>query len=109
MNADAKLKGEALWVLCNVIISASTNDLVEAILKYRANERINLIAPLSYNLIKLAKGETKLLFEMLNSIEILLKLDKRYPHHFNGRNSMLASLEIMQGIEALESLQHHSN
>ena len=54
MNSDIKLKSEALWVLCNAISTANSDDLVSVILKYRStNGKISLMAPLIHNLSKL--------------------------------------------------------
>ena len=72
MNADKKLKCEALWTLCNTISGTSPNDLLNFVMKYK----VDLIHPLCYNLTKLAKGETRLLLALIESIEILITLDK---------------------------------
>ena len=72
MNAAVKLKGEALWTLCNTISGLSQNDLLNFMLTYKND----LIYPLCYNLTRLAKGEAKLILALVESIETLLALDK---------------------------------
>ena len=72
MNADQKLKCEALWTLCNAIESLEPANCLTFVLKYSDE----LIYPLCYNLTKIAKGETRLLMTLISTIEILLNLDQ---------------------------------
>ena len=83
MNADVKLRSEALWILCNLIASSADDDLLTVVLKYRVSiGEVDLIHPLCYNLTKVE--ETKLMLEMINSIEKLLSLDSKFSNVLQG-------------------------
>ena len=97
MNADVKLKGEALWTLCNAVSVSNPNDLLNFVMKYKND----LIYPLCYNLTKLAKGETRLLLALIETLEILLSLDKQFPDFFYGSDSVEVMVDRCQGFEAL--------
>ena len=105
MNADVKIKSESLWVLCNIIASSSADNLMTVILQYKATlGEVDLLHPLCYNLIKVGKGDSKLLLEMINSIERLLGLDREFPDILQGDCSVMAMVLTLQGFESLEKL-----
>lgn len=92
---------ESLWVLCNAI-TGSDVILKERILKDNDYEVITILTK-AMNL-----NELKLLMNVLEALEELLKLDKIYGWHKTDR-SVAYAFETSNGLEALETLQKHPN
>ena len=105
MNADTKLKGEALWTLCNAITGSSPTELMTFTNTYN----VDLIRPLCYNLTRLAKSEVGLILAVVESIETLLSLDKLCPCSFGGHGSVRRMVEQCQGFDSIHELQNHPN
>ena len=97
MNADQKLKCEALWTICNAIETLEPANLLTFVSKY--NDQ--LIMPLCVNLIKLAKGETRLLSTLIDTIELLLNLDQK----FSGQHEPIRNtIDACEGFEYISEL-----
>ena len=102
-HSHSRIRGEALFTICNAIDSCSSGVLKNQYELHRAE----LIKPLCN---ALSKGhDANLILSVLQALKKLLDLDEEYPSSFSGMDSVMTTIEAIGAFDHIDQLTEHKN